>query len=193
MNIPLLSSVVPGGEIETPVLHEFGRHLFLVVESMPLVGTLFTLVCLDVLTGVAASAIKRQVSSSASFRGMTGKSFMFLLVGLGAIMEPFAQGIPVARLIALYYCATEGISIIENAALIGVPLPRFLTDVLLKIRESADAGGSPKGTVISATVPPQTELRVTSVAADSGPRQVEVVNTPENPIPTICENPLNNP
>ncbi len=100
------------------------------LKNTPIVGTLFVLIGADIVTGIMLASSRRTLNSSCSWRGMTRKIMMILLVGVGAVLEPFAQGLPLAQIVAMFYCGAEGISILENAAALGVPLPMALTQVL---------------------------------------------------------------
>jgi toxin secretion/phage lysis holin len=120
-------------ELNLPWITSAAFHL---LQGMPLVSTLLLLMVIDVISGLATSFITKTVSSAVSWRGMSKKVIMLLVVGLAAVLEPFAQGIPLAKLVSLFYIATEALSIMENAALAGVPLPSVLTDALVKIKES---------------------------------------------------------
>lgn len=113
--------------------------MFHFVQGIPLVSTLLLLMIIDVICGLVTSFICKTVSSSVSWRGMSKKVVMLLVVGLAAVLEPFAQGIPLAKLVSLFYIATEALSIMENAAIAGVPLPSVLTEALVKIKESQRA------------------------------------------------------
>jgi toxin secretion/phage lysis holin len=105
------------------------------LKALPLISTLSILMALDMCMGIGVAVVKKTLNSTVSFRGMTKKVFMLILVAAGATLEPFAQGLPVARMIAMAYIITETISLTENAAAIGVPIPQALQDILLKLRE----------------------------------------------------------
>jgi toxin secretion/phage lysis holin len=123
-------------ELNLPGITTAAFHL---LQSMPLVSTLLLLMIIDVICGLITSFISKTVSSAVSWRGMSKKVIMLLVVGLAAVLEPFAQGIPLAKLVSLFYIATEALSIMENAAIAGVPLPSVLTEALVKIKESQRA------------------------------------------------------
>lgn len=59
-----------------------------------------------------------------------------IIVGIASVLDPFAQGIPVGKIVAIFYIITEALSVLENAAILGVPLPAMLVDTLLKVRDS---------------------------------------------------------
>lgn len=134
----------------------------LVQKSYPVHGIFFMLMVVDVITGLLLAGGKGQLSSSASLVGMSKKVGMMLLVGVGTILEPIAD-LPLGRMIAMFYIVTEGLSIIENLGKLGVPIPQFLKDFLLKFQTDAHA---PNGTsslqVIAdkiSTNPPEHQLQ----------------------------------
>lgn len=102
--------------------------------QFPFVGTLLLVMLIDVLTGLCAAIITKTVSSSVSWRGMGRKVIMLLEIGLGAVLEPFAGDIPLSKLVAGCFMVTEIISITENSARAGVPIPKAFRDVLEKLR-----------------------------------------------------------
>lgn len=106
------------------------------LERQPVVGALLLLMALDILVGIVVAFGTRTLSSSASWSGMSKKAIMLLIIGAAAVIEPYAQGLPLTRLVGLFYIVTESLSILENASLAGVPLPGVLTDTLAKLKES---------------------------------------------------------
>ena len=108
-------------------------------QQFPLVGILMLIMALDVAVGLCAAIITRTVSSTISHRGMTRKVIMLLLVGVGAVLDPYAGGIPLSKMVAMCFLVTEAISIIENAARAGVPIPKPLYDVLQKLTSNEKA------------------------------------------------------
>lgn len=105
------------------------------IRGTPLLMTLLILMFADVFAGILVACDRRTLNSTISFRGMTRKVFTLLLVGVATTLEPFAQGLPLAKLVAMFYIVTEAISITENAAALGVPLPRTLVEMLQKLKE----------------------------------------------------------
>ena len=55
-------------------------------------------------------------------------------------MEPYAAGLPLGRLVAVFYTVTEGLSILENLSRAGVPIPQQLRDALEKLSAEKDVG-----------------------------------------------------
>ncbi len=86
----------------------------------------------DYVTGVTKAILKRELHSGAAFRGGLKKALIFVVVavavGLDHVLAP--QGALFRGLAIGYYIAAEGLSILENVAACGVPLPRKLVAVL---------------------------------------------------------------
>lgn len=91
---------------------------------------------IDIATGLLAAAIAKNVSSTTAYEGMVRKAIMLLLVGLGVILEPYAQEVPLGKMLALSFTIVEVLSIVENAARAGVPIPNALREFLVKLRSS---------------------------------------------------------
>ena len=105
----------------------------------PTVHTLVVLSVVDYISGTIAACSSGQLSSAASFRGVAKKSMMFLLTGAcGAIQPHFGMDADLAAGVAGFFCATELISIAENAGKLGVPLPGVLVRFLARLREHMD-------------------------------------------------------
>ncbi|MCQ2432218.1 MAG: phage holin family protein [Clostridia bacterium] len=98
---------------------------------------LIVLVCVDYVTGVLSPVIRHELSSSAGFRGLLKKMAVFILVGLANVvdMSVFASPGVLRMTVIFYYISNEGISILENYAEMGMPVPDKLREVLAQIRE----------------------------------------------------------
>ena len=83
---------------------------------------------IDYVMGIMRAGIEGEISSKIAFKGIARKITMFFFVGLANIIEthllPDKPGFKVA--IILFYIGNEGISIIENADKLGVPIPKFV-------------------------------------------------------------------
>lgn len=101
------------------------------------------LIILDILMGLAVAFVDKTVSSSASWRGMTKKSAILIVIAMVGLLQPQLQSVPavgsvpLTQLIASFYCLSEALSILENASRIGIPLPPFLITSLSKLRGEA--------------------------------------------------------
>ncbi len=103
-------------------------------------GFLYTLVAfvvIDYLTGVLAAFYTRKVSSEVGFKGICKKLVIFLLVAVGNIVDTYilGTGSAIRTAVIFFYISNEGISIIENAARLDLPIPKKLKDVLEQLRD----------------------------------------------------------
>ena len=105
--------------------------------TQPVVLTLMVMMVLDVAMGLVCAIGLKTVSSTASFRGMSKKAAMLLIVAVAVALDPFMPNVVLGKLVALFYCTTEGLSILENAGRAGVPLPSWLKDSLAKLKPAA--------------------------------------------------------
>ncbi len=105
-------------------------------NQYPFIGQLLLVMMLDVITGLIAAFITKTLSSSVGYNGVGRKVIMLMAVAMGVILEPFANGIPLGKLVAVFYTLTEGLSILENMSRSGVPIPAVLADALEKIRSN---------------------------------------------------------
>lgn len=101
---------------------------------------LIALVTVDYITGVMNAVIHKKLSSAIGFRGIFYKVLIFALVGVGNVLDVhiIKQGAVLRTAVIFYYIANEGISILENASGIGLPIPKKLADVLIQLKESED-------------------------------------------------------
>jgi toxin secretion/phage lysis holin len=103
-------------------------------NSYPFVGQLFIIMLLDIVTGILAAFVTKTVNSATGWNGMTRKAIMLLVVSLGVILEPYANNIPLGKMIAFYFTVIEGLSILENVGRAGVPIPPVIRETLEKLR-----------------------------------------------------------
>ena len=101
---------------------------------------LLVFVVVDYLTGIMAGYIQKKLSSEVGFKGIARKVVIFLLVGIGHILDAqvIQTGSVLRTAVIFFYLSNEGISIVENAAIIGLPVPQKLKDVLEQIRDKED-------------------------------------------------------
>lgn len=98
---------------------------------------LTTFVVVDYLTGVMVAIVQRKLSSEVGFRGICKKVLLFALVAVGHIIDTqiLKDGAAIRTAVIFFYLSNEGISILENAALIGLPVPQKLRALLEQLRE----------------------------------------------------------
>lgn len=102
-----------------------------------LIYTLLAFVVFDYITGVIAAAIEKALSSEVGWKGIAKKIFIFILVGLAHLLDTYVLGgTAVLRTACIFfYIANEGLSIIENASRLGLPIPAKLKDALEQLRD----------------------------------------------------------
>ena len=109
-------------------------------------GLLIALVvfaAVDYITGVMCAISERKLSSEVGFRGICRKVLIFLLVGIANILdvEVIGTGSVLRTAIIFFYLSNEGVSLLENAAHLGLPIPKKLKDVLAQLHDRAEEGG----------------------------------------------------
>ena len=105
----------------------------------PLIA-LVVFVILDYITGVMRAVADHQLSSAVGFRGLFRKVLLFALVGVGQILDSqvIGAGGVLRTAIIFFYLSNEGISLLENASYLGLPVPEKLKDVLEQLHDRAE-------------------------------------------------------
>lgn len=90
----------------------------------------------DYITGVLCAIVERRLSSEIGFRGICQKVFIMALVSVANILDMhiIGSGCVIRSAVIFFYCSNEGISIVENAARIGLPVPESLAKVMMQLR-----------------------------------------------------------
>lgn len=101
---------------------------------------LLTFVVIDYITGLMVAVLERKLSSEVGFRGIFKKILIFVMVGIGNIVDVnvIKSGSAVRTAVIFFYISNEGISIIENSAKIGLPIPEKLKELLKQINEGGE-------------------------------------------------------
>ncbi len=105
-----------------------------------LLYTLLAFVVIDYITGVMCAIVDKTLSSAIGFKGICRKVLIFALVGIGHILDTHVIGSGSVMRIAIifFYISNEGVSIIENAVHIGLPVPQKLKDVLKQLHNRSE-------------------------------------------------------
>ena len=103
-------------------------------------GFLYALIAfavIDYITGVMCAITDKKLSSSVGFKGICRKVLIFTLVGVGNIVDVYVlgQGGVLRTAIIFFYLSNEGVSIMENTAHLGLPIPAKLKEVLEQLHE----------------------------------------------------------
>jgi toxin secretion/phage lysis holin len=98
---------------------------------------LLAFVVIDYLTGIMVAVLEKKLSSEIGFRGIFKKILIFILVGIGNIIDVYiiGNGSAVRTAVIFFYISNEGISIFENIGKIGLPIPEKLKKALEQINE----------------------------------------------------------
>jgi len=101
---------------------------------------LIAFVAADYLTGVMCAIADRKLSSEIGAKGIFKKVLIFVLVGVGHIIDSqvLGNGGAIRTAVIFFYLSNEGISILENAAHIGLPIPEKLKNVLEQLHNRSD-------------------------------------------------------
>ena len=104
---------------------------------------LITFVVLDYLLGVMCGIVEKHLSSDVGARGIFKKVVIFTLVGVAHIIDQniIGDGGVLRTAVIFFYLSNEGISIIENATRLGLPVPEKLRDVLEQLKDGGDKSG----------------------------------------------------
>ena len=105
-----------------------------------LLYALIAFVAIDYITGVMCAISDKALSSEVGFRGICRKVLIFLLVGIGNIIDVQVLGSPgvLRTAVIFFYLSNEGVSLLENAAHLGLPVPDAIKTVLEQIHDRSD-------------------------------------------------------
>ena len=105
-----------------------------------LLYALIAFVTIDYLTGVMCAINDKTLSSEVGFKGICRKVLIFLMVGIANILDVHVIGTgSVLRTAAIFfYISNEGISLLENASHLGLPVPKKVKDVLEQLHDKAE-------------------------------------------------------
>ena len=95
---------------------------------------------LDYITGVMCAIADRKLSSAVGFRGICRKVLIFALVGVGHVLDTHVVGTGSALRTAVicFYLSNEGVSLLENASHLGLPVPEKLKKALEQLHDRDD-------------------------------------------------------
>ena len=105
-----------------------------------LIYAVIAFVVIDYITGLMCAVVNKQLSSEVGFRGIFRKVLIFMLVSVGNIIDQqlIGGGSVLRTAVIFFYLSNEGISIIENAGNLGLPVPHKLKDILAQLKEKED-------------------------------------------------------
>ena len=107
-----------------------------------LLYALIAFVVIDYITGVMCAIINKQLSSEVGFKGIFRKVLIFLLVGIANIIDVqvIGTGAVLRTAVVFFYISNEGVSLLENAGHLGLPIPEKIKTVLEQLHDRAENG-----------------------------------------------------
>ena len=105
-----------------------------------LIYALIAFVVIDYIPGVMCAISDKTLSSEVGFKGICRKVLIFLLVGIGNIIDVQVLGSPgvLRTAVIFFYLSNEGVSLLENAAHLGLPVPDAIKTVLEQLHDRSD-------------------------------------------------------
>jgi toxin secretion/phage lysis holin len=102
-----------------------------------LIYALVAFVVIDYITGVMVAVLEKKLSSNIGFKGIFKKVLIFTFVGIGHIIDfhIIKNGSAVRTAVIFFYLSNEGLSIVENATRIGLPVPEQLKAVFKELKK----------------------------------------------------------
>ena len=101
---------------------------------------LVVFVAVDYVTGVMCAISDKKLSSEVGFKGICRKVLIFLLVGIANILDVqvIGTGSVLRTAVIFFYLSNEGVSLLENAAHLGLPVPEKMKDILAQLHDRAE-------------------------------------------------------
>ncbi len=113
-------------------------------------GLLIALVvfaAVDYITGVMCAIADKKLSSEVGFKGICRKVLIFILAGIANILDiqVIGAGSILRTAVIFFYLSNEGVSLLENAGHLGLPIPKKLKLVLEQLHDRAETENSEEG------------------------------------------------
>ena len=107
-----------------------------------LLHALLAFVVVDYITGVMCAISDHTLSSEVGFKGICRKVLIFLLVGIANILDVqvIGTGSVLRTAVVFFYISNEGISLLENAGHLGLPIPAKMKEVLEQLHDRSEKG-----------------------------------------------------
>ena len=108
-------------------------------------GLLYALIAfavVDYLTGIMCAIVDKKLSSAVGFKGIFKKVLIFVLEGIANILDVqvIGNGSVLRTAVIFFYISNEGISLLENASHLGLPIPAPIRNVLQQLHDRAEEG-----------------------------------------------------
>lgn len=101
--------------------------------------SLLIVIIIDYITGVLSAIYNKKLNSKIGFKGIIKKFIYLIIIALSVILDKIVGDTGTIRTIVIYFfVANDGISILENAGEMNIPLPKKLIDVLDQLKKDGD-------------------------------------------------------
>lgn len=106
-----------------------------------LIYALLTFVVIDYITGIMCAIADKRLSSEVGYKGISRKVLIFLLVGIANILDVYVlgNGSVLRTAVIFFYLSNEGISLLENAGHLGLPIPKKMMDILEQLHDRSES------------------------------------------------------
>lgn len=123
-----------------------GLFAFLYGDITPLFWAVLAFMALDYITGVIVAITRRELSSAIGFRGLAKKFLILVFIALAHILDVNVLGTyPVLQsAVMMFFIANEGVSLVENASRLGLPVPRKFLEVLKQLKKQGETAEAEK-------------------------------------------------
>ena len=104
---------------------------------------LIVFMVMDYITGVMCAVSDKKLSSAVGFKGICRKVLILMLVGIANLLdvEVIGTGAVLRTAVIFFYLSNEGVSLLENAAHLGLPIPEKLKEILEQLHDRAEEEG----------------------------------------------------
>ena len=105
-----------------------------------LLYALIAFVVIDYITGVMCAVVDKRLSSRVGFKGICKKVLIFALVGMGHILDThiIGSGSVLRTAVIFFYISNEGVSLLENATYLGLPVPKKIKLILEQLHDRSE-------------------------------------------------------
>ena len=109
-------------------------------------GLLYALIVfmvVDYITGVMCAINDKKLSSAVGFKGICRKVLILMLVGIANLLDVtiIGTGAVLRTAVIFFYLSNEGVSLLENAGHLGLPIPEKLKEILAQLHDRAESDG----------------------------------------------------
>lgn len=102
-----------------------------------LLYALIVFVVVDYITGVMCAVVDKNLSSSVGFKGICRKVLIFVMVGVAHVLDAniIGDGSVLRTAVIFFYISNEGVSLLENASHLGLPIPEKMKEILEQLHD----------------------------------------------------------